>query len=667
MHPSFTAELRKLWLALVLFCCAWWSARGQSTRRVVEEPRWLKYDIREVSAGVLVEGSYEETSFAGSDTKVSHNRIFVGPLFGLTAGGSIYHPNFMRYDISAEGAYGHTWETIDRGGSSISREQWQYLGRFDATASLLAHKPYNAQIFGGYDHSYRDYDFFNRVIVDTWRYGARAAWSIENLFLNASYTHRDEDVSGLNIDTQSRDDTIAFSARHDRQTAGSSFNYTYNEYSRVDFSRIGEGSDHTVALSDYERFGARKQFTLNSTASYNHRDDNVEVSDQFTAGLNLTAEHKHNLSSLYDLTYDHFETGSFTSDGFSGNGELRHQLYESLNSALVVRGATSDASDERSSGYTRRYGGGFSETYTKRLSEKSRMRISNSLLIDHVDQQSISTVENERHSFDEGSGPAGTFFLNGTRIDTLTIVITDRNDSQPPFARAIDYNVEVNGDRVLISRAAGSRIGASDTVLVDYRAEPSTAGRYESLAETFQVRFDLWKDLWGIYGRFNLWRNNADRDLRVANLTSYAVGTDVSWHWLRAGMEYEIYDSDLSEYRAARFFESAAFNLDASSTLSLDFSQAWIDYVDANRQEQSYRFITRYSQMFTPRLRFTIEGGIDLRRGETVEQTLATVRPGIEYAIGKTTVRAGYDFEYNMFDREERMRHLFFLRVRRVF
>jgi len=661
------ALLRRCWMGCALLCVAPWAAMAQSARRVIEEPRWLKFDLREVSAGVFAEGSFQEATFAGSDTTVSYNRSFVGPSLGMIANGSIYHPNLMRYDINVDGAYGRTFETIDTGRSRVEREYWEYLGRLNASLSLLANKPYNGQLFANYDHSYRDYDFFNRVTVDTWRYGARAAWTIENLFLNSSYTHRDESVSGLNINTETEDDTVTFSARHDRKTAGSTLNYSYNRYRRLDFGRMGEGNDHTVSLSDYERFGNRNQFALNSSASFTRRDVAVEVSDQFTANVNLAGEHQHNLSSLLNVTYDHFETGGFTSDGVSGSGELRHQLYQSLNSALLVRGASSDGSDEFSSGYFRRFGGGFSETYTKRVGESSRLRLSNTLLVDHVDQQSVSTVENERHTFDEGSAPTGAFFLNGSRIDTTTIVVTDQNDSQPPFVRGIDYQVQVNGDRTLITRPPGSRIGLSDPVLVDYRAEPSTSGRYESLTETFQLRLELWHDLWSLYGRVNLWRNNAHRDLRVPNLTSYAVGTDVSWQWLRAGAEYEIYDSDLARYRAARFFQSASFHLDASSTLGLDFSEAWIDYEDANRQEQDFRFIGRYTHMFTPRLRFSLEGGVDMRRGKTVDQTLATVRPGIEYAIGKTTVRAGYDFQYNMFDREERLRNLFFLRVRRVF
>jgi hypothetical protein len=667
MRFRLSTLLRQQWIGLALFCGAAWSARAQSTRRAVEEPRWLKLDIREVSAGVLAEGSYEETSFNHSGTKVRHDRLFVGPLLGWNAGGSIYHPNLLRYDINTEGAFGWSQDTIHAGTQATMREELQYIGRFNAVGHFLGNKPYNGEVFGAYDHTYRDYDFFNRVIVDSWRYGARAAYSTENLFLNSSYTHRDEDVSGLRANTTSHNDTITFGARHDRKTAGTTFNYSYDQYSRVDFGRAGEGNDHTVSLSDYERFGSREQFALNSTASYNHRDASAETSDQLTVGSNLSAEHRHNLSSYYDLNYDHFESGSFKSDGVSGNGELRHQLYESLSSSLIFRGADSEASDDRTEGFTRRYGGGFTEAYTKRLGDGARVRISNALLVDHVEQQSVSTIENERHSFNEGFGPPGTFFLNGSRVVQSTIVITDQNDSQPPFARGIDYNIEANGDRTLITRPAGSRIAADAVVLADYRTDATGAGSYESLAETFQIRFELWTNMWGIYGRFNLWRNNADRDLRVPDLTSYAFGSDFSWRWFRTGMEYEIYDSDLSQYRAARLYQSMLFNLDQASTLSLDFTETWIDYVDAKRQEEDFRFVSRYHQTVTPRLRFDLEGGIDLRRGDTVDQTLATVRPGIEYSIGKTMVKAGYDFEYNLFDQEERVRHLFFFRLRRVF
>jgi len=670
MRHSRTTLFRRTAIGAALLCASW-SASAQSSRRVVEEPRWLTLHVQEVSAGAYAEGNYESVSYDNSGAAVTHNRIFVGPLIGLKVNGSIYHPNLLTYNIDTEGAYGWAQDTVDNGTTRTTRGEFHYLGRFNGNVNILSSKPYNGSVFGSYDHTLRDYDFFNRVIVDSWRYGARAAYSIDNLFLNTSYTHYEEDVSGLSANSMSFYDTVAFNARHERELAGTALNYSYNQYSRVDLGRTGEGTDHSISLGDYERFGSREQFALNSTASYTKRESVVDPSDQAALGANLNAVHTPTLSSYYDANYDHFETGNFKSDGVFGSADLRHQLYESLSSTLHTRAGTFNSGDKLASSEYQRYGGGFTEAYNKRVGASHRLRISNTLLVDHYDQDfggisGVRRIENERHSFADGPG-GSSFFLELVGVNLLTIEVTDSNNTQPPFVRGLDYEINQAGDRTLITRPPGSRIGVSEILLVDYLAEGAASGSYATMTETFQIRFELWTNLWALYTRVNLWRNNADADLRVPDLTSYAFGTDLSWQWLRAGAEYEVYDSDLSSYRVARFYESAAFLVDAASTFSLDLSQSWIDYVDENRSERNYRFITRYHHVFSPRLRFDIEGGIDVRRGESANQTLATVRPGVDYSIGRTTLKAGYDFEYNMFEHEERFQHLFFVRLKRLF
>jgi hypothetical protein len=115
-------------------------------------------------------------------------------------------------------------------------------------------------------------------------------------------------------------------------------------------------------------------------------------------------------------------------------------------------------------------------------------------------------------------------------------------------------------------------------------------------------------------------------------------------------------------------FQSAAFRPDDASTLTIDFSEAWIDYVDTDRHEENYQLISRYRRMMTRRLGFDVDGGVSLRRGLGADQVLAVLRPSIKYMIGKTTVDAGYDYEYKLFlNNEERQRHMFFLRVKRMF
>jgi hypothetical protein len=330
----------------------------------------------------------------------------------------------------------------------------------------------------------------------------------------------------------------------------------------------GNGNDHTISASDSEKFGARDQYRFNSGASYSRRDSFGEPNDDISANADLVAEHRPTLSSFYDVGYNRYSSGNFSSDNYNGRAQLRHQLYESLTSTLIAQASDNEFSDSISSGYVRRFGGGFSENYTKRVGEDHRLRILTSLLAEHIDQDSISTIENESHILSGSVGGSGfsSFFLNLPQVVEFTIVVTDQNDTAPAFVRGIDYDVRNLGARTVIERLPGSRIPDGSTVLVDYETERIGAGSYEALSEVFQVRFDLWNNFWSLYARMNLYTHNAPEELRVQNLTSYTFGTELNWRWLRTGAEYEIYDSDESDYNALRLFQSFSFRPDYAST-----------------------------------------------------------------------------------------------------
>jgi hypothetical protein len=659
-----------------------------------QEPDWFTFHLAEVSAGVYAEGTFDQSSYKNSDTTVSHSHLFLGPSVGLSFDGSVYHPNLLRYQVSSEGAFG--WASDHVTGSS-SREEWQYLGRFVGTLDFLANKPYHASAFANYDHTFRDNDFFSRVTVDSWRYGGRASWEEGPWSVSVDYAHRDEEstspfpvlrtmtttnvVSGTNVVTVStnqhsvdqsiltHDDNVGLSARHERSAGGTSFNYTWSRYDRVDVGgRLGEGNDHSISLADSERFGDHDRFKWNTTATYYRRDTLDESSDELVAYSSFAAEHRPTLNSYYDLNYDHFDTGSFESSSYSGQVSLQHQLYESLFSAFNIHASDYESSDLGNSGYSRRYGAGISESYVKNLSDEHRLRVVEAVVLDHTDQQNLGIVKNERHAFSEAGAPPDSFLLSFPNVIQSTIVVTDTLNSQPPFLENFDYRVTELGSRTVIERLTGSRIPVNGTVLVDYEALPTPEGSYETLTEVFQIRLELWHNLVGVYTRVNLSLNNAPAELRVQDIAAYTFGADLTWRWLRAGAEYQIYDSTESEYRAARLFQSFAFHPDEASNLSLDFTESWIDYTSAHRQEQAYQAISRYHRRMTRRFGLDAEAGVSFRRGEGVDQTLATVRPSVKYVIGRTSVDAGYSYQYELFlDNEERHKHMFFLRARRTF
>jgi len=667
-----------------------------------QEPQWFTFHLSQIEAGAYAEGTWDQTRFKDSDQLITHEHLFVGPLVGLTGSGSIYHPNLLSYYLDAEGALGYSRDSFgSTGAPSSSRQGLDALGHFSFTADMLAEKPYHASAFANYDHTFRDNDFFTRTIVDSWRYGARGGWQINKAWsISLDYVHRDEIstspfpvtrtvlvtnvIGGTNVvvsrtnqftsdqTTSTHDDTVTFGVRNERTSGGTSLNYTFDRYTRSDAGAIGEGRDHSVTIGDGERFGVDDKYKLNSSASFLRREALVEDSDEFIANQSFAADHRPDLGSFYDLSYDRYHTASFDSQTYGGQASLRHQLYESLTSTLVLRGSDYSTSDANNSTDTLRYGGGLGEFYTKRLTDDHRVRVSNSLFVDHTDQtidtSAFITIQNERHNFSEGGAPPGTFFLALADVVFPTVVVTDENDTQPPFLEDFDYRVVINGSRTLIERLPGSRIGAAQIVLVDYRAAPAPSGSYNTLTEFFELRFELWKNLVGIYGRINLSLNDAPAELRVQDVRAYTVGTDWNWRWLHAGGEYQIYNSTESNYRSARLFQSFLFRPDQASTLGLDFSETWINYIDADRSEEQFQFISRYHRALTHRLGFDVDAGISVRRGNGVDQTLATFRPTLKYVIGKTTIDAGFDYEYQLFlNNEERHKEMFFVRLKRYF
>jgi hypothetical protein len=692
-HPTFARfyVLNVLTISMLLALAP--AARAQRLYLPqYREPQAFDFHVSQISAGVYTEGSHDETTYKHNGISVTHDHLFAGPSLELNAYGSIYHPNLLSYHVNSEGAYGWAEDSFS-GSTSSSRNEWEYLGRFDASVDLLQDKPYHATAFAGYDHTYRDNDFFSQVKVDTWRYGARASWQAGPWFFHSDYTHHDEHTENPYRLTQvttnisngvattktttvdqtmdSHDDAISFGARHDRGRGGTTLNYSWDQYSRLDVGRVGTGTDNSINLADSERLGANDRYKLYASTTYLRRDASIEPSsDEATATSTLDAEHRPNLHSFYDFEYDRFTQGDFSSDSYFGQASLTHQLYDSLTSSLIGRASDVESRFGSTSSSIDRYGGGFTEVYTKRLSSSTRLNLSTATLIDHTDSeiQNFSTLKNERHSFTENNPLPNSFSLNRPNAILATIVITDDKGTQPPFRLGFDYTVFQNGSRTIIERPFGSSIATNAPVLVSYQAQPSPSGSYETLSESFEARLEFWDNLLGFYGRINASLNNAPENMRVQDIISYTVGSDVTYHWFHAGLEYNIYDSTDSDYESARAYQSAGFQPDSASSLNLDLTEAWINYTSAHRDEEDVVFTTRYHRALSQHFSLDTSAGVAWRNGKGADQTIATFRSALKYVIGRTTLDAGYDYGYNLFlNNEEQQTHTFFVRLKRYF
>ena len=655
----------RLWLrpALLGLFLATGTVWAQTSSERFLEPKPLRLQITNFNMGMETEGTFEESTSKGASKPLTYARFFVAPTLGLGLAGSVYHPNLVQFQFNGDGGYG--WASQQTTGAQTqTREELQWSGGFSGNANIFAGKPLNGSVFGNYGRAYHETDFFNHSTIEQLAYGARTSFQTPGLFLATHYGHTDEDLLDTTTASSQHQDVVNFDAQNTRLTGESSLDYTFNQFSSSGLSQAGTSSEHVFSLADGERFGDHVK--LQTRANYGHHDTPAGLSDEINASSGLSVDHGHNLASLYDIEYGHSTSAGLTSDNYSGNATLNHQLYSSLASSLSLNLLDSKTSDSLNSGFTRQYGVGWSETYTKRLGPNHRLQIYNTVSYDYVEQKGAGRVVNESHTFPMPPS-ADSFQLTSPDVNASSVVVADANGLQQ-FRLGIDYEVVQNGTITEIRRILGGNIPEGSTVLVSYNATPTGAGTYDSVTDSAGVRVDLWDKLWGLYARMNLIRNNAPRDVMALDKTSYTVGTDVTWQWLRAGAEYDTFNSTDSSTWATRFYQSGTFQPDVLSSVSVNLSESFAGAADAKRQEQDYRLITRYRRFLSNNLNLNLEGGLDKDHGTGVDQMLAVARLDLDYQIGQTTVKLTYDFAYSLYQQSvEREKHMLLLRIKRRF
>jgi hypothetical protein len=207
----------------------------------------------------------------------------------------------------------------------------------------------------------------------------------------------------------------------------------------------------------------------------------------------------------------------------------------------------------------------------------------------------------------------------------------------------VDYLVIASGELTEIQLVQTSAIlHDGDTVMVDYQSDSLNNASFEAFNGTLQFRLDLF-GRFGIYGRANWLANNAPAAALTESLTDLVGGMDYTWKWVRAGAEYEDYDSNFSRYEAWRFFQSLNFRPDEDSTLSVNFNQSFYHYPNGGDQDQ-YSFLSRYSVQFPFSLAWYVEGGYSIQDVLGTEELLGSARTGLSWSRGKLSVRTGYGY-----------------------
>ena len=633
-----------------------------------EEPQWLKYDITGGSLGVYSEMVNEKTTYSGSGSS-DYNHYFVGPDLQLNSNGSIYHPNLARFSLSCDGALGQGWYG-NSGGPQNTQMEW--LGNGIAEMTLLGNKPYATEAEGSVTHSLSEYNFFGQTTVDTYRYGFRTGYEQDKTPVHLSYWHTLQDNSspgqGGNYSIDS--DTLNLDAENRRENGGSRFLYLLTDYGQNGAGVNTSGVNQTVAVGDTEHLGQHGNATLNSDASFSLLDSPGNSGNNLNANSGLGVTHSDTLSSGYGAGYARSTYGSDTSESYTGNASVQHQLYQSLSSGLSSYYTYADSYGPGGASSTTTYGLSLSEGYNKHLSSWAQLSITGGGGYSHSDTTQSGgaiPVNNEPHSFPSVGVPVP---LSQPDVTVSSILIYKDTGHTVLYPESGNYSVTQNGQVTYITLLNTTIIPVNTTVYIsyDYSSSGSGSGSYDTTDEILQARLTLWNGLLGVYGRSYSIQNSGTAGLILNSSTQYALGVNSVWRFLRVGAEYDAYDSTFSTYSTARLYQDLIFHPSRVSTLSFGFNEIWSIYSSGQGKQQLYSFINRYHRTLSSSWAFDFEDGVSLQNQAGSDQTLANFRPGLEFSKGLFSLKLSYDLEYAKYASAETYYYqTIFLRVRRSF
>jgi len=612
---------------------------------------------------VEMEREYQEAGGPGS--AVTRQRILVQPALGLGFSGFGYHPNLLHYTAQTE--LGLDWQDA-RISPGDQETDMRFLQRYHVSLDILRQKPYSTTLFADKDVTYRDYDFFTRVRVDSERFGGRTGYSAGAVPMAVAAQHYEETVEDLSRPSSLTEDTVSFNASNLRREGrgNTQLNYNLNRFSRIDngYSEQ-EGTTHNVSLVDSEKFGPEGWVQLTSLLNYNSVVETAQPSDKLLLQEHLRLQHTRNLASFGEYAYDFASLEDSDSSTHQGQVGLTHQLYDNLSSTLSVNGNATHSESPGSALDYRRYGVALNEQYTRRLNTWGNISVGYSGAVNREERDATGAttqIIDEVHTLTDGT----LTFLNQRSVLVASIQVTDLTGTII-YLPELDYITIPHPPLTEIRRVPGGRIPNGGTVLVDYVARLDPSASYYSFDNSVSFRLDFWKGRLGFYGRWAKLDFSGAEELDLRWTDSKTVGLDTNWRRFRAGGEYEIVDSNLSPYNRVRLFQSVTIQPSAYSHVSFDLDQSWTEFPDDDVRQNSYGMFVRYQQRLTSWLNWNTEGGARIERGETFDRNYGTVRTDLDCRVGKLAVNLGYEYANESHPTDLQERHFVYFRLRRTF
>jgi len=589
-----------------------------------------------------------------SSKSLTNDRV----VLDIRTSGWVYHPALVTFNLSLRPQF--NWRSIEVSDRDDKDEKFDYLG-YSVSTTWLNNKPYTIKLSSARDRR----DSASSVAADVTT--ESSADSIRLLLKNSvlptvlTYTDVKSITKGFFTTEYSRSGW-ELNSRTRTEDSTTTFRIADMVEERV-IEGAGSGSDR-LSASLVNTLTRESGLRLSNVVNYRDlatnelgRNDTLDLRSQ------LSLFHRDNLQSNYSIGYSRNDTQAYSSRSTNAQAGLRHFLYENLTTSVSVNANKSEFTD----GAISSYGGGVSLIYNRRIpwGSLSLHAARSERIQDNQQVADFVQVRDESASFD---GIATTVVLNNINVDLASIVVTDATGTTV-FIEGIDYQVEIVGTTVVITRDPFAGIGDDATVLISYRYAADLPAKTGFARDSYGARLMLWDQKVEIFHHVDgleerLIEGSLLRDLRFDKTSR--TGAQLSLGWSVTRIDVEDRDSRTTPMKRQSLRQNFNFRPSAAVSITVGAQLSETELKDTGEIFET-RGANAGMGWNIGRRGGRLRASAFYRESRNVEEK--GVRASYQWRFGRWYPLFRYEYidEYNGLAEEVRKREIIYFEVRRKF
>ena len=600
------------------------------------------WHFRNISGEVDLKGQYRQLESTFNELTEDQRSTYLLGGIKLNTNSYLWDEDLILIDLG--GAYSP--ELRDEKYITVpDRSEVRTLKKIDLKTTFLNNKPVTLQGFYNFDQNYYNRELLTNVRSNNQQWGG--ILSLNNRILPVTLTYRNQKWDQEEIQTGR---TFNMEQESVEVRATKSFGsrdrtellYTHNNYL---YRYAGMHQTHhlidRVALNNNIFFDTGRKYSLHSRFTwYDQEGTSTFRRIELNEGLSIQLPHQLKLMGGFNLY--NLKDPVQVWDQIRSRIALQHKLFQSLNTKIYFEYArVKQEVVSLHSEYDFRTG--LDLKYTKKIPIGTLNLAYSYFRHEHSTEgpPGMLQVLNEEKVLSDGEFSS----LNKPYVELPSVIVKDVTGTIM-YQLNFDYILIERSAYVEIQRVPGGLIPNDGTVFIDYVYIQPGSYSYGANNHRISASLLLFKRLLEIYFRFSVqdYPKVNQGDLLTLNYyNQHIYGFRLDLGIARAGIEADMYDSNIIPYKMRRYYMDVNWNF--RSKLLLTVNGNIRDYrMIAEEVNQLYSNISgKLAYRIKPRMRVSIESGYLNQSGPNIDLDLLTARAEFFSEFNKLQVRVGLE------------------------